>query len=140
MAYIDANNLRRQTPMAGTFGNVAQSTETITVTDASADDVLRFIKLPAFVRLLDLQVVHGDGGSSRTMSFGFEHVDGSGGADATYFAPATSIATAGRLRATAAKAPIVTAKETFITGTLAGGGITGPVDVTVTVLYEFLSR
>lgn len=139
MANIDAESLGFQVPHAGTWGNVATATATITRAAATNGDVFRFLKLPAHTRLLDLSAVHGASSASTTMKFGFLPTDGSSGDDA-YFTAAKAISSAGRIRADAAKAPVVIDKESYIVGTLGGANIATETPITVTVTYEYLNR
>lgn len=137
MATQAAKSLGYQVPMAGEYGNLAVAIASITLAAATNGDLFRFLKLPANVRLLDLQVVNAAGSADTTMKFGYEHVDGSSGDDDAYFAAAKAIATAGRIRADAAKPPKLVDREVFITGVLGGANIATETTITVTAIYEF---
>lgn len=140
MAEILAASLGYQTPMAGEHGNVAVETAEITLAAATNGDIFKFLRLPAFVRLLDLSVVHTASSVSTTMKFGYEHKDGAAGDDDDYFAVAKAIAAAGRIRADAPNPPKVVDRESYIIGTLGGANIATATTITVTVTYEFLNR
>lgn len=133
----DATTLGFQTPHAGTWGNVATATASITTAAETNGAEFKFMRLPANTRLLDLSVINTASSASTTMKFGYEAVDGSP-ADDDYFAAAKSIATASRIRADAANAPVVLDEDFYIIGTLGGANIATATTITVTVTYEFV--
>ena len=140
MANIDANDLKIQTQMAGTYGNLSVAIATITAAGLDDGDVLRFLNLPPNIRLVDGYLIHGAGGSSRTMRLGYVHEDGESGDDDAFFFAATTIAAEGRIRANAAKAPATVERRSLIVGTLAGGGVAAERDYTAVVFYEYTNR
>lgn len=133
----DAPDLRIQTPMAGTFGNLCVAMSTITLSAAAIADVFRFLRLPPMTRLVDLMVINTASSVSTTMKFGYLPTDGSAGDD-DFFAAAKSIAAASRIRADTALAPVVVEKEVDIVGTLGGAAIATATTIHVIALYEYL--
>ena len=140
MATQAAKSLGYQVPMAGEYGNLAVAIATITLAAATNGDLFRFLKLPADVRLIDLQVVNSASSAGTTMKFGYEHVDGEAGDDDDYFAAAKSLATASRIRADAANAPKLVDREVYITGVLGGANIATETTITVVAIYEFVGH
>jgi len=104
-----------------------------TLASAAIGHKVRFTKLYAGTKVVDLKFVFADLGTGTTMSIGFEYVDGQAGGSATAFLPATDVATAAG-SARSAAAPVTLEFDAFIIGTIGGGTATGRVDV-VTV-YE----
>lgn len=138
MANQDAADLKIQTPIATSYGNLAIATSKISLAAAANGDVFRFLKLPPDCRLVDLQViVPGGSSASTTMKFGYAPTDGSAGDDDCFMA-AKAIASATRLRADAAVEPPVVDKEHHIIGTLGGAAIATATDIIVVAHYEFL--
>lgn len=136
MANINAPGLNDQVH-AGTWGNKAVTTRAITLAAATVADVIRFVKLPAGARLLDLTVFNTASSASTTMTFGYAPVDGTAG-DADHFLGAKSLATAARHRADTVTPPVVLAKDSYLVGTLAGANIATGTTITVVVEYEYV--
>lgn len=140
MANQDAPELRKQLPHAGEYGSVSSTVQSITLAAAAIGDVFRFAKIPANSRLLDLEVINTASTALTAMSFGYENDDGTGAVPA-HFAPATSIATAARLRASSVNPPVLLGtKDAYITGTLAGANIAVATTITVRCTYEYIGR
>lgn len=140
MATQVAKSLGYQVPMAGEYGRLNAEVASITLAAATNGDLFRFLKLPANVRLIDLQVINSASSASTTMKFGYEHVDGSEGDDDDYFAAAKSLASASRIRADAANPPKLVDRDIYITGTLGGANINTETTITVVVSYEFVGH
>jgi len=140
MANIDEANLKNQINMAGDYGNVAVAVQAITLSAATVADVLRFVKIPAYSRLLDLKVINTASSASTTMTFGYSSADGSVAAVPAYFNAAKSLAAASVIRADATNAPVEVTTDSYITGTLAGANIATSTTITVQVTYEYLNR
>lgn len=94
---------------------------------------IRFNKLYAGSKVVDLKMVFADLGTGTTLAVGFEYVDGQAGGSATAFLPATDVATAAGV-ARSGSAPVDLLHDAFIIATVAGGTATGRVDIVTT--YE----
>lgn len=140
MARINANDLKLQTPMAGTFGNLCYAQGAKTLSAASNGDVLGLVRLPAFTRLIDATLWAVGSTGSLTGRLGYLPVDGSAGDDDFFIAAGLNISGAGRHRAAQSLAPIVVEKEFDVVLTLAGANIASARTFTVGVLYEYLNR
>ena len=141
MANFDSPALAA-TPRAGISGNlnISEPAEIVAPSGGiAAASVLRFLKLPAFCRLLGAIIIVDTATASLTGKLGHAAIDGDAGAsdDDSLIVAATALATAARFRENSLIYPTLT-KESYIQLVTAGATIAQGTKVTGRILYEYL--
>lgn len=93
-------------------------------------DVIRFGILPKGSWVPDLHASTDAANAAATLSFGWAYVDGSA-ASAAEFMSATSVATAGLIRANGTGARTILAKDAYLTATIGGATFTNATNIRV---------
>jgi hypothetical protein len=140
MANIDAPDLTYKSQHIHTYGNLGVAHVSFTpVPQPNALDVIRFMRLPADVKLLDCMIIFSEGtAATSTLDLGFTHVDGSAGDNPDYFLDAAD--TEGTLlhRGLAMVLGIQSpTKDVYITGTVNTADWDSNPLVDLWVSYEF---
>lgn len=117
-------------PVSCTFGNVSSNDAGVTLAAGQIADEIQLMEVPAGTKISDVKMVNAALGASSTISIGWRYKSGTagGGVDALLAATDTSSAavTRGDQPTTAAMAEVA-----VITATIAGGAVTGRLDVNV---------
>lgn len=141
MANINSAGLDYDVQHAGTWGNVAVATAKIDVSAANIADVFQFLRLPAYVDLLDaILIVSNAGDALSTLTLGYVNTDGTAGGSTSHFLGATAISATGLTRADGATGIVTPAKDITIVGTLAGANLTQQTIVEAIVFYRYTGK
>lgn len=141
MANIDAPSLELHNIPDNVFGNQAFAVAKVTIpADAAIGDVVRFLKLPRGIRLVDLKAVT-DGAATAaapasTVSFGIAAAADGAHGDAALFATGKDLAAAAVVRADEANFSVLLDDDDYyLTATVAGAVPGAATDVEVTLAY-----
>ncbi len=134
MANVDAADLANRVLPSGEWGTGHPVHGQVTMAGEAAGSTLRFVKIPAYSRVMRVERKSAALGTGVTMSYGTLGAD-TGTANATALAAAASHASA-VARSSLDFVPFKVTEDTYITGTSGGGAGTGQVDLVVDYVYE----
>lgn len=127
-----------KTPVFSGEGNQSVAIFKYTAAAGQIADVIYFGILPKYARVYNTTMINAALGASSTIALGYAtaEVGGSLAASAAYFLAATATSSAAKTSSAAAAVPIQLSEACYVTGTIAGGAVTGDVYVIVEYLYE----
>lgn len=130
MATFSAADLNSKARHVGGYGNTVTVIGSVTPTAGALADIYRPVRIPAGIRVTDLDIVNDDLDSNATplmaIKVGYEPVNAADGptADDDYFVAAGSTALRGAGRTSLAFQPIKFEKDVFVTITLSAAAAT----------------
>lgn len=136
MADLNAVPARKGRELSGEWGNVTAAHFTYTFAAGQIADVALLGKLPQGAKVVDINMRNAALGASSTIALGYRKVDpaSSLSPSAAAYLAATATSSAGTTRGSFA--PIQTNEEVYVTATIAGGAVTGQLDVTFFYIFE----
>lgn len=114
----------------GEQGNASVALGKYVAASAQIADTIDLLTMPeGGLTVTSAHLINAALGASSTVALGWRYLDGSAGGSATAFFGQTATSSAGRINST--NAPIDVEKAIVIYATVAGGAITGQIDVVV---------
>lgn len=139
MANVDALGLQLEQTNTGEYGNKTTEVATVVVNaanPAAVGDVLRFVRLPKYATITDVQVIANQA-SVGEVTLGFAEVDAEGDSDADYFAPSAVLGADTRVRAPNGAPLYLANDDAYITATVGVADIAADTEITVTVDFVY---
>jgi hypothetical protein len=135
MAQIIASTMNNN-PYTGEDGNSSTDHGYKLLAAAAIADTIDLLTIPAGAKMIEVCMINAALGALSTISLGYRNKDGTANAAGTNVAllAATSTVAAGKTRSVFA--PIVFAKDAVLYATVAGGAVTGQLDVVTEYVYQ----
>lgn len=146
MTALSVSNVDKTPMMAHVYGNTSHKyVEYTMLIGAAVADTIDFIRVPAYIRIVDFYETHdGANTAATTANFGLAAVTGGPTTyvDADYFLAAADLNAAGRNRwGNTAVYPIVTDGEYYVRAVLAGANAAGAnMKIGVYLKYEYVGN
>lgn len=136
MADLNAVPARKGRELSGEWGNLTVAHFTYTFAAGQIGDIALLGKLPQGAKVVDVNMRNAALGASSTIALGYRKVNpaSSLAASTAAYLAATSTVSAATTRGSFA--PIKKDEEVYVTATIAGGAVTGQIDVVVYYVFE----
>ena len=136
MADLNAVPARKSRVLSGEWGNLTAAHFKYTFAAGQIADVALLGVIPQGAKIVDVHMRNAALGASSTIALGYRKVDPNStlAASAAAILAATSTAAAATTRGSFA--PFTLNEETYLTATIAGGAVTGQVDVTLFYVFD----
>ena len=132
MAAIIASTMKNN-PYTGEEGNRSADHGYQLLAAAAIADTIDLLVIPGGAKLLGVSMINAALGVSSTLSLGWRYKDGTAGGTNVALLAATATATAAK--ALSVFAPMSFAKDVVLYATVAGGAVTGQLDVVTDYIF-----